>query len=129
MYGGGGIVPDIFVPIEVEQGNENITYLLQSGILGQFVFEQLDRERKVFRGLSFEKSMAKIDNTDLYFNSFQKYLFKNELDLELDKNKALVKRYLAAEFARQLFDEDKYYEIVLKEDAMIKKVLSGNSKS
>ena len=43
--------------------------------------------------------------------------------MSLDKNKSLVKRYLAAEFARQLFDEDKFYEIVLKEDAMIDAVL------
>jgi carboxyl-terminal processing protease len=39
----------------------------------------------------------------------------------------LIKRHIAAEFARQLFDEGKYYEIVLKDDRMIKKVLSGHS--
>jgi carboxyl-terminal processing protease len=33
VYGGGGIVPDIFVPIAVEYGNENIVYLMQSGIV------------------------------------------------------------------------------------------------
>ena len=55
--------------------------------------------------------------------AFQKYLFKNGLNMNLDNNKALVKRYLAAEFARQLFNEDKFYEIVLKEDTMIKRVL------
>jgi carboxyl-terminal processing protease len=32
---------------------------------------------------------------------------------------------LAAEFARQLYGDDKYYEIVLKEDAMIKAVLEN----
>jgi carboxyl-terminal processing protease len=34
-----------------------------------------------------------------------------------------VKRFLSAEFARQLYNEDKYYEIVLKEDAMIKSII------
>ena len=43
--------------------------------------------------------------------------------MSLDKNKSLVKRYLAAEFARQLFNEDKFYDIVLKEDTMIDRVL------
>jgi carboxyl-terminal processing protease len=51
------------------------------------------------------------------------------LDLKLNKNKSLVKRYLAAEFARQLYNEGKYYEIVLKDDAMIKAVLMGSTKS
>jgi carboxyl-terminal processing protease len=124
VYGGGGIVPDVFVPLEKGSGNEHAGYLLESGLVGHFVFEQLDRDRMVFKGMSFEQFKTKIDGTDLYFNIFQKYLFKNGLNMKLDKNKALVKRYLSAEFARQLYTESKYFEIVLKDDAMIKAVLN-----
>lgn len=123
VYGGGGIVPDIFVPLEVEHGDEGIAYLMQSGAVSYYVFEQLDTDRKQFAGLSFAQFLAKVDATDEYVNNFQKYLLKNGLELQLNHNKALVKRYLAAEFARQLFSEEKYYEIVLKEDAMIRAVL------
>lgn len=124
VYGGGGIVPDVFVPIEVEHGNESTAYLLQSGIVGNFVFEQLDKDRSAFKGLNFEEFKTKMNQTDLYFNLFQKFIFKNGLDLNFGKSKSLVKRYLNAEFARQLYGESYYYEIVLKEDAMIKKVLN-----
>lgn len=123
VYGGGGIVPDVFVPLEVAHGQETTAYLMQSGAVGHFVFEQLDKDRKVFSGLSFSQFLAKMDKTDLYFNNFQKYIQQNGLDIKLGKNKALVKRYLAAEFAQQLFDDEKYYEIVLSEDPMIKAVL------
>ena len=123
VYGGGGIVPDVFVPLEVEHSKGNTLYLLQSGILGQFVFEQLDPNRIVFKGLSFEQFTTKMNGTDLYFNSFQQYISKNGLILNLDTNKVLVKRFLSAEFARQLFNEDKYYEIVLKEDPMINAII------
>ena len=122
VYGGGGIVPDVFVPLEVEQSKEHTAYLLQSGFLGQFVFEQLDQNRNAFKGLTFENFKVKIEETDLYFNAFQKYLSKNGIKMKLDKNKSLVKRYFAAEFARQLYSESKFYEIVLKEDAMVKKI-------
>jgi carboxyl-terminal processing protease len=60
----------------------------------------------------------------LYFNLFQNYLANKGVLLNISKNKALAKRYLTAEFARQLFDEQKYYEIILKEDAMVKAVLN-----
>jgi carboxyl-terminal processing protease len=40
VYGGGGIVPDVFVPLEAEHGAENVSYLLQSGIVCHFVFEE-----------------------------------------------------------------------------------------
>ena len=123
VYGGGGIVPDVFVPLEVEHGNEGVAYLLQSGVLGNFVFEQLDKDRSVFKGLTFEEFQTKMKETDVYYNAFQKFIFGNGLNLNFGKNKPLVKRYLVAEFARQLYGEKYYYEIVLKEDAMIKAIL------
>ena len=123
VYGGGGIVPDVFIPLEVEHGNEGAAYLLQSGILGNFVFEQLDKDRLIFKGLTFEQFQVKMNQTDMYLNAFQKFIFGNGLDLNFGKSKALVKRYLSAEFARQLYGESSYYEIVLKEDAMIKAIL------
>jgi len=125
VYGGGGIVPDIFVPLEVEHGQETTAYLMQSGAVGHFVFEQLDKYRNDFKGLAFAQFLTKMDKSDLYFNNFQKYIGNLGLDLKLYKNKALVKRYLTAEFAKQLFDDEKYYEIILKEDPMVKAVLKG----
>ncbi len=124
VYGGGGIVPDVFVPIALEHGNENTVYLMQSGVVGNFVFEQLDKNRTVFKGLSLEQFVEKMNKTDMYLNAFQKFLFKNGLDIKFVKNKAIVKRYLTAEFARQFYGESSYYDVILKEDAMIKAIVS-----
>lgn len=123
VYGGGGIIPDIFVPVELEHGNGNSVNLLELGVLSHFVFEQLDKDRSTFDGLTFDQSMDKINGTDLYFNLFQKYILKYRMDLNIKKNKAIVKRYLAAEFAGQLFNESKYYEVLLQNDAMMKAVI------
>lgn len=122
VYGGGGIVPDIFVPIEVEQGDEKVIYLMQSGATGYYVFEELDKSRKQFQGLNITQLVSKLEKSDIYFENFKKYLSKNGLDLKLEKDKKLVKRYLTAEFVRQLLGENDYYSLLLKEDSMIKKV-------
>ena len=122
VYGGGGIAPDIFVPIDIENSKKNSIYLLQSGIVGQFVFEQFDVNRNAFEVLSFDELKNKINSSDVYFNSFQKYIYSNGLEVKLD-NKLLAKRYLLAEFARQLYGDDLYYKILLQEDTMIKVVL------
>lgn len=129
VFGGGGIVPDIFVPLEGNHGEESVVYVMeQSGIVSHFTFEQLDKNRKTFGGLSFEQFLYKMRHTDLYYTDFQKYLAESGIVLKLDKNKVLVKRYLMAEFAKQLFDEQKYYDIVLKEDPMVQAVLTQNTK-
>jgi carboxyl-terminal processing protease len=123
VYGGGGILPDVFVPLDAEPTTEHTAYLLQTGLLGQFVFEQLDHNREQYKNLSFQKLKLKMDSTEFYFNGFQKYLYRNGINLNLSKNKDLVTSYLVAEFARQLFNDSKFYEIVLKDDAMIKEIL------
>jgi carboxyl-terminal processing protease len=125
VYGGGGIVPDVFVPLEAEHGQESLEYILQTGIVGHFVFEQLDQNRNVFKGDDFQKFQAKMMHNESYINLFEKYLSKSGLDISLNKSRALVNRYITAEFARQLFGENQYYQIILKEDKMVKTVLKN----
>ncbi len=127
VYGGGGIVPDVFVPLEVEHGQESLEYILQTGIVGHFVFEQLDQNRSAFKGDDFQRFQAKMQNNETYISLFEKYLSKAGLDISLNKSRALVNRYITAEFARQLFGENQYYQIILKEDKMVKTVLNGKN--
>jgi carboxyl-terminal processing protease len=122
VFGGGGIVPDIFVPLEVNHGQESLEYILQSGIVGHFVFEQLDKDKNKFKGLNHKAFLDKMINYS-YVDSFQTYLKTNGIALDLSKNKDIVNRYITAELANQLFGESQYYEILLKEDKMIKAVL------
>jgi carboxyl-terminal processing protease len=120
---GGGIVPDIFVPLQSKHSEDALELMMQSGVVSYFVFEELDRDRKTFSNLNFENFVVKMEYTDLYFNNFQNYLNTNGINVKLNKNKPLVKRYLMGEFARQLFDDEKYYEIILKNDLMVQEVL------
>ena len=123
VYGGGGIVPDVFIPLEVKHGEESLDYILKSGIVGHFVFEQLDKDRMDFKGLTLEALTVIVATNNSYVKSFKAYLSAAGLEINLDRNKAIVNRYIAAEFARQLFGEGYYYQIVLKEDKMLKAIL------
>lgn len=123
VYGGGGIVPDVFVPLEVKKGEESLVYILNSGLVGHFVFEELDKNRSSFINLTFNQFLAKMQTENAYVSHFEKYLMYTGLDQKINDNKALVKKYITAEFAQQLFGENQYYQIILKDDAMIKAVL------
>lgn len=123
VYGGGGIVPDIFVPLEVKKGEESLSYILNSGIVGHFVFEQFDKNPTAFKGLLFPDFINKLQKDESYISKFESYLKESGLELKLTNNKTLVQKYITAEFARQLFGESQYYSIILKDDAMLKAVL------
>jgi carboxyl-terminal processing protease len=123
VYGGGGIVPDIFVPLEVKKGEESLAYILNSGVVGHFVFEQFDKKQNAYKGLNFQEFLAKIQKDDSYVAKFESYLKDAGLDMKLEHNKALVKKFITAEFARQLFGESQYYTVILKDDTMLKAIL------
>lgn len=123
VYGGGGIVPDIFVPLEVKKGEEGLAYLLNSGVVGHFVFEQIDKDRNYFKKLSYATFLTDFEKDESYISKFENYLKNAGLDIKLSNNKQIVKTHLTAEFARQLFGETQYYQILLKNDLMIKEVL------
>ena len=123
VYGGGGIIPDVFIPLDGKHGDEAVMMIMQSGIVSYFVFEQLDADRKSLEGLTAEQLSAKVAATDQYYKAFGNYLAKNGLVFKLERHKDKIKRYLAAEFARQLINDKVYYEMILKEDNMVKAVL------
>jgi carboxyl-terminal processing protease len=123
VYGGGGIVPDVFVGLEANHGQENLEYILNTGVLGHFVFEELDKNKNKFKGLKLNQVIEEVNQNPHYINSFTTYLANLGLEVNLNKNTLLVNRYIAAELARQLLGESYYYQIVLKEDKMIKAVL------
>ncbi|UGS23891.1 S41 family peptidase [Flavobacterium channae] len=123
VYGGGGIMPDVFVPYEDAHGSEGLTMLMQSGLVNYFVFEQLDKNRKKFDGISNDDLEIEIKKGN-YFNDFKIYMAKGGLLFNLDTQKEKVLFYLQAEFVRQLFNEKAYYQLILKKDNMVNKVLS-----
>ena len=128
VYGGGGIVPDVFIPIQVEHGDEGISYFMQSPYVGNFVFEQLDKNRKNYSGMSFEDFLAKNLYSEENYRAFTNHFSKSdfgELGLlkKFNQNKKLIQRYIAAEFAQQLYGSKYYYEVLLPFDAMVKEVI------
>ncbi|WP_130735806.1 S41 family peptidase [Flavobacterium sp. J27] len=125
VYGGGGITPDVFVPFEAKHGEEATIMIMQSGVVSYFVFEQLDKKRTFFNALDFKMLKAEVLENDTYLDAFKQYVSESGVILNFsDKEK--IKKYLYAEFVKQLFDDNSYYEVILSEDAMIKKVLELN---
>lgn len=122
VYGGGGIVPDLFVPIAQKHGEDTTIVLMKTGIVSYFVFEQIDRDRERFEKMSKEEVINYVMNDNKMFNAFIKHLQANNLFFKLDKRKEVVKYYLAAEFINQLFTPEDYYLWLLKEDDMVKTI-------
>lgn len=122
VYGGGGIVPDIFVPIGGKHGDDAVVLLMQSGIVSYFVFEEIDSNRGMFESMNVEELAKYIRANASVFNSFKSHLRNSGLNFNLDKRKEMIEFYLVAEFVNQLKDEKNYYHWLFREDMMLKAI-------
>lgn len=117
VYGGGGIIPDVFVPIDTLTTFSNRLY----GRLNDFVFEYIDNHRSQLSKWELNDFIANFDKDNKVFNQYIKQL---DLNFPLSsKSKENLKLYLNAILARNLFDETGYYKFIHQRDNMIQKVL------
>jgi len=117
VYGGGGIIPDVFVPIDTKDYFEN----LHVNFLNDFVFNYIDSHRKEFNNMPLSYFMAYFDEDEIIYNLYISKYYKNK-KISSD-NKQKIKKYLKALFAREIFDESAFYQILYQDDKMIRKVL------
>ena len=124
VYGGGGIIPDIFVSKDTTRVGETLEYMLRSGRMGGYVFEELDKNRAYYNNLSEDEFKENITVDDAFAEDFLKYAKKSGIEIELKNYKDQLKKYLKATMAQQLFGTDAFERIINQDDAMINKVLS-----
>ena len=122
VYGGGGIIPDAFVPLgdNVEEG---LLDLDSYGFISYFIFEHLDRDRKKYEVFERDEFIMDFKVDDNLFNEFVAYCEDKKISLEFFTYQESVKRYLKAALADQLFDANAYAKIKSGSDAVLKKVL------
>lgn len=124
VYGGGGIIPDVFVPIDRSMQNETIGFILRRGIMGYFVFEMLDKDRSAFENMSREDFIYNFEVSDEVVLNFQEYLnarIKSRISFVAYNDE--VKQYIKATLADQLFGYGAFEEVINQKDIMIDEVI------
>lgn len=122
VYGGGGITPDIFIPLDTTGRTPFFSDLFVKGAFNQFSFEYADRNRKELMKMGFEsfKSSFKVDEKLVNdFFSFAEKLGVQPNRQEAETSKALIRNILKASLARQLWGNSGFYPILNSEDKAI----------
>jgi carboxyl-terminal processing protease len=122
VYGGGGIIPDVFVPIGSNE-EEAVQSMDSYGFLSFFVFEHLDEDRKRYREYAKEEFVTDFKVDDILFQQFVDYSLKKKLKMDFYGNQESIKLYLKAAMAEQLFNANVHAQIKGNKDAMLQKVI------
>ncbi|SFD42464.1 S41 family peptidase [Algibacter pectinivorans] len=124
VYGGGGIIPDVFVPIDKSMQNETLSFLQRRGFFGNFVFEELEKDRHLYDKVSRQEFIDSFEIGDDLVFAFQDYLnLRTNSKITFVAYHDEVKQYIKATLADQLFGSGAFEEVYNQRDIMIDEVI------
>ena len=118
VFGGGGIMPDIFVPLDTTGVSDYFSELIRGGFLNTFSYEYTNDKRK-----SLLKKYPTFDDFNKNFNCdepfmdlFFKYVAKEDSTLNMNEeeykmSEEFIKLRLKAYLARNLWDTNEFYQV------------------
>ena len=122
VYGGGGIMPDFFVPIDTTGNSEYYNSIYRKGLIYSFAYAYADEHRK---DLSDFNNADEIDNyldRKNVLEEFLKYTAGKGIPRDnagLKISSLIIKTQLKAYIARNIIGEEGFYPIIKKIDNML----------
>jgi carboxyl-terminal processing protease len=115
VYGGGGIMPDFFVPADTSGYSNYYSKITQKGLIYQFALDYADSKRKELSKFTsstdFENYFQKTDVLKLLVAFAEKKGLKsNSSDLKISSK--IIDNQLKAYIARNIIGETGFYPII-----------------
>lgn len=126
VYGGGGIIPDIFVPRDTTDISDYFIEVTNRGLIYSFSLDYTDFRRKT---LAQFKTPAQIKNYLLDKNILQEFVrYAQGKGVEADSegialSEKIIKTRLTAYIARHILDNEGFYPIISEIDDELQKAV------
>jgi len=128
VYGGGGIMPDVFVPIDTTYYSDYHRRLVATGIVNRIAMSHVDKERDAFKKKYTTFSSYKRD-FQITEDVLQELISKaNEENItfneeQYSRSKSLIMLQLKALIARDIYDMSEYFQIINDENRSYQEAL------
>jgi len=123
VYGGGGIMPDVFVPLDTTGFSKYYAEVIRKGVLYNFAFEYVDNNRNSLIKYKDASSINNYLESIQIFNQFTDFAEENGVSDTIKgfkKSRHLVNTLLKANIARNVIDNDGFYPIFKEVDTTLK---------
>jgi len=128
VYGGGGIMPDIFVPMDTSRYTDYHRSLINKGVMNKTAINLVDKNRKDFikNYPDFATFNANFMVTDDILSELIENANKESIEFDeeqYNKSKPFIARQLKALIARDIWTQNEFFEVINEEDETLKKAL------
>lgn len=132
VYGGGGIIPDIFVPRDTSGISSYYIAVLNAGLIQQFAFHYVDANRGVLKQMKdYKQFLRTLPGNDALINDFVDYAAHKGIPARwyyINISRDLIASQLKALIARDVFGSNAYYPIINKTDKVIEVAVKSLNK-
>ena len=124
VYGGGGIMPDFFVPIDTTLYTDYHRQLAAKGVILQSTTGYIERHRKELKQQykSFEDFNKKFQIDEAFMTHLRTLADEEDIafnQTQYDRSLPLIKVQLKALIARDLWDMNEYFQIMNNADPVV----------
>ena len=129
VYGGGGIMPDVFVPLDTTQYTDYHRRLVAKGIIPLFALRYVDKHRADLKAQypDAQKFIKEFTVTDEMLNNLVDAGKAEKVDFDKSqfaKSKEMLRTFVKAAIANDLFSTGAYFQIVNEQNDIYKEALS-----
>lgn len=128
VYGGGGIMPDIFIPADTSFSSKLYTNLIRKGVFNKYtvdyVMQNREKLKQEYPDIETYNARFTVDND--MTNDFKILAEKEKVewnDEEYQRSEQFIKLQTKALIARNIWDTQQYYQVTLAEDPALKKAI------
>lgn len=122
VYGGGGIMPDVFIPSDTTHVTDYYSDVVNKSLLYKYAFEYVDKNRQRLLEADDYKELLKLLDGNKLLNDFIKYAEKNDVPAnraQINTSRKVLIRLLQAYIARDVIGDEAFYPIFLRDDKVI----------
>jgi carboxyl-terminal processing protease len=126
VYGGGGIMPDYFVPLDTTLNSKYFNRLFNTNILREYTFLYANENQQALKAKGYPYYRKNFEVSDAMLNQLIAMGAKNKIApdyKDLAKNKRLFQIYIKAEVARHLWGNEYFYPIYNETNEVLQQAL------
>jgi carboxyl-terminal processing protease len=128
VYGGGGIMPDIFVPLDTTKFTEFHRKIVGRGVVNKVSMQYIDQNRTSLKKKydNFDKFKKEYDVDESLLSELKSAAEKEKIQIDsiqYETSKQLIKLQLKALIARDLWEMNEYYRIMDAENESLQKAV------
>jgi carboxyl-terminal processing protease len=115
VFGGGGIMPDIFVPADTSGNSAYLFKIMQKGLVYQYAFDYADKHRAELSKLKTGAEFSDLLRKRAILGEFLQYAVKNGVtnnESGIKTSGKIIETQLMAYIARNIIGEEGFYSII-----------------